>query len=257
MVKGALRLAPIGYKQEAKSFWQATCRAARPRAPAKQCFVVFGRARSGSTLLVHLLKQHPEIDCLGEVLHYPSLAPVAFVERELRQLRAPYRGFKLLTYQVREFMRPRQTAAMRNWIEREELKIFYLQRQNLLDLTISNLYARAREAYHSTDVGTEERKIIHIDPDQVIREIAYSQGKLEWEKWFLNGLEYEEVVYETDLATPDTQQAAVNRLAGSLGLEPALVKAHLKKVTPRDHSSFVSNWDEIVHRLRETPMLPS
>jgi hypothetical protein len=216
-------------------------------------FVIFGRGRSGSTLLVSLLDSHPEITCLGELLNRPRLAPLTYVERELLRRPGSRRGFKLLSYQVRDIAGGRRTQRLREWIAQPDMTIIHIQRNDLLRHAVSNIYARERRAFHSTAKGAQRQKTIVVDFNHLMRWIVHSEELSRWETEFLGDLHRENVTYETDLTTQEQQRRTVDRLCGVLGLMRHEMKSDLSPVTPRSYDSFIANWDEIAERLADTP----
>lgn len=208
-------------------------------------FVLFGRGRSGSTLLVQMLDANPAIGCLDEVLRFRTLRPVAMVDRELGRLQKPIRGFKLLSYQVRTLHNQKQGAALYDWMTEPSVKVFHLQRDNILRHALSNIYAETRATYHSTDKRAGQTDKITISPEQLFSWMRGSLDLLEWEKQYLGKMEREVIVYERDLATPERQRATLERVSRALGVPPVASEAPLRKVTPREYGAFIENWADL------------
>lgn len=230
-----------GYVLEAKSFWRSM---GKPTSRADRKFVLFGRGRSGSTLLVQMLDANPAIGCLDEVLRFKTLMPVRMVERELSQINKPIRGFKLLSYQIRE-LHSRHDQALRAWMTAEDVTIFHLQRENILRHALSNIYAGSRQAYHSTDSAAASTTRITVDPETLFQWMRGSQDLLEWEKRYLGDVARDEIRYERDLSTPEAQAQTLTRVSGALGVPPVPTQAPLRKVTPSDYDAFIKNWPDL------------
>ncbi len=241
-----------GYGEEITELAHSIRNGSASRDPDRR-FVVFGRGRTGSTLLVQLLGSHPEIACLGELLNRPRLAPVAYVEHRLARLPESRRGFKLLSYQVRDIAGGRRVKPLRDWITGSEMTLIHMQRENLLRHALSNIYARTRKAFHSHQDGARSQTSMSLDFDSLMQWIAHSESLRDWEAEFLGDLPRETVRYESDLATPEQQQATANSLFKTLGLTPSDIATALSPVTPRDYHSFISNWDDVATRLADTP----
>src|SRR5438067_1180502 len=95
-------------------------------------FVVYCRGRDGSTLLVDLLNQLPEVHCDGEILHARVLAPQLYVR--CCQSIAPGKayGFKLLSHHLTHVQRVSDPAAFMRHLASSGYKIIHLRRLNLL-----------------------------------------------------------------------------------------------------------------------------
>ncbi len=216
-------------------------------------FVLFGRGRSGSTLVVEMLDAHPLATCLGEILRYPTIAPIPYIQNRLSVCPTPVRGFKLLSYQVKELCSVRKQQAIRRWLMDNKATIFHLRRDNLLNHAVSNIYAARRGAYHSTDQHADKHQAILIEPDELLRWMDGSRSLLEFEMALLDGLERTDLVYERDLATPEAQTETHSRLLNALRLPTHDYRSTLKKVTPPDLRLLISNFDAIAEALRGTP----
>ena len=223
------------------------------RKPAEQSFVLFGRGRSGSTVLVDLLDSHPDICCLGEVLRYPTFFPLSYVNRLLAEPDAPIRGFKLLSYQVRDMKRPAHSDALRDWIVENQVRIFHMKRDDLLRHAVSNIYARRREAFHSTDRKADQFKRIEVTPSELLSWMSGSEQLVQFEEDWLGTLPRETIVYERDLSTVERQAATRRRVLNTFGLPAdAGHETDLRPVTPRNLDALLSNFDEIRAALERT-----
>jgi LPS sulfotransferase NodH len=223
-----------------------------PQTPPARRFVLFGRGRSGSTLLLSLLSSHPQVRCAGEELRYRTLAPAAHIRRVLAKGRAEVSGCKLLSYQMRSVhgMAP-DTGFLRD-LAADGVDILYLKRENLLSHGLSNLYARARRAYHSTDARAGQGRKIHLDPAELIAWMEGSEALNAYEDAVLKGVDALPLTYERDLMTPEAQAATHARLLARFGLAHAPARTDLRKVTPRALPDLVDNSAEVLKALRGT-----
>lgn len=215
-------------------------------------FLLFGRGRSGSTLLVDLLGSHPQVSCLGEVLRYRTRAPTAYLERRLAACATRAAGAKVLSYQLEALHQPRQIAEVRDWITRRGVRMIHMQRRNLLAHAISNLAARKTGVFHRPGGGSSAAQKIHLDAAELMAWMEGSARLLDWEEGFLEGLPREDIVYERDLETPADQARTLRRLHRIMGLEALPATSSLRRVTPRRPAGFIENWPEIVRALRRT-----
>ncbi|SDZ54250.1 hypothetical protein SAMN05444004_12018 [Jannaschia faecimaris] len=238
VVNRALKRRLGGYVMEAQSILRSL---RHPRTAPERRFVLFGRGRSGSTLMVQMLDANPEIGCLDEILRFSTLMPVRMIERELGRIDKPVRGFKLLSYQIRE-LHGRHSGPLRCWMADPAVKIFHLRRDNVLRHALSNIYAGSRRAYHSTDSSATEVTRITIAADDMFRWMRGSLDLLAWEQRYLGDMDREEICYERDLSSPTVQAATLDRVSRALDVYPVKVQAPLRKVTPKDYDAFIENW---------------
>jgi LPS sulfotransferase NodH len=216
-------------------------------------FVVFGRGRSGSTLLVDLLGQLPGVHCDGEILRDRVLAPRLFVR--CRESLAPGQayGFKLLTYQLPKVQGISDGGAFLRYLDSLGYQIVYLKRRNLLRHALSNLYARHQERFHHrVATGTPEATRMTVDVEELQNWLRNSEQWARYEDAALSGLGFLDVVYERDLQTPDEHQRTVNRVAQYLGIPAVPVRTGLARMTSDDLAEFVSNPDEVVRFVQST-----
>lgn len=216
----------------------------------RQRFVLFGRARTGSTLMVRMLDAHPDIACAGEIFRLPKLRPAAHVDAVLRGFSRPVRGFKLLSYQLREHFSDAQRAAFRDWLIAADVRVFHLQRDNLVRHAVSNLYAQKRGAYHSTSANAAQAPRIRVTPEEIFTTIKRSEANLAYEEAFLGDLPRLTLRYEADLAAPEHQGATLHRATAFLGLPPHTFTPDLRKVTPEDLAALIENYDEVAEALQ-------
>lgn len=94
------RFVSKGFRMEARITLSALRRRANPKR-----FMVYGRPRSGTTLLNHLLNQLPDVQADGELMHFGLARPHSFPAVAARNSKRPFYGFKLLSYQSMDVQR--------------------------------------------------------------------------------------------------------------------------------------------------------
>jgi LPS sulfotransferase NodH len=221
-------------------------------------FVVYCRGRDGSTLLVDLLNQLPEVQCDGEILHARVLAPRLYVR--CCQAIAPGEayGFKLLSHHLTHIQRVSDPAAFLRHLDSSGYRIIHLRRRNLLRQVLSSLYVRHRGGYaggyqhHRSADGTPEVTRMSVNLEELDYWLRESERRARNEAASLSELPSLDLVYERDLLRPDDQQRTVDRVAEYLGMRSAPVKPGLARLTTDDLADFVSNHDELVRFVEQT-----
>lgn len=135
-------------------------------------FVIFGRGRSGSTALVHLMNAIPDVHCDGEILRNAVALPRASVLARCANAGTPVYGCKVLSYQILNVQPLRDRTGFIRRLHGDNFKILYLKRENLVEHAVSNIRARAF-GFHSRQPGASTQKIA-IDAGELLRWIEGS-----------------------------------------------------------------------------------
>lgn len=244
-----------GYPRELKSIGSVI--AARLRGQYREPesrFVIFGRGRSGSTLLVRMLDQHRDITCLGELLRCRLVFPHAYRDRCLRLSATPCSGFKLLSYQVTQVMGVRPDSGYLRQMQDEGFRVIYIHRDNYLRLAVSNMYARLRGRFHVDGaVNSGEKTEAHyFAPDELLQWMQGAATRTAEERELLRGVDYFDVLYERDLEAAESQEATIARLFRWFGVEEQAVSPSLRQATPRRLNTIIKNYDEVECTLRNS-----
>lgn len=235
-----------GYILEAEAAVASAMRSLRPGPATKAPFIIFGRGRSGSTLLVKLLDSHPDITCLGEILRYPVTFPNAYIRNCVSSRGHHAVGFKLLSYQLKNGLKLQSGQPLLRRLSNDGYQIIYLHRLNLFRHAISNLYAVKRGVYHHQNHEAGSKTVIRIRPEEILSWMEGSEALGRYEREALEGLPHSEIKYENDLATAEAQQLTYQRIVSDLGLPSVATTAALRKVTPENLGDFVENVDEVL-----------
>ncbi|MEO1401282.1 MAG: Nodulation protein H [Cyanobacteria bacterium J06635_1] len=239
------------YKRTARDLWCCGVAWCRQRPLPANCFVIFGRGRSGSTLLVDLLNCHPQIFCAGEILRQPVLMPIWRVRRHALPHAHQVYGFKLLTYQLREVQPLPSDTYFLQALQQQGYRIIYLKRNNFLRQAISLIRAETwRFHQRGSDSGYAQPVTINID--QLIRYIQGFEAKCDYETRALSTLPHLSLTYETDLALEAQQRQTENRLFEYLELPPVAVKTRLKKLVAPSLADAIANYSAVQQALLPT-----
>ena len=161
-------------------------------------------------------------------------------------------GFKLLTYQVRDYYGAATRASIHEWLSDHDFLVFHIKRENLFSLAVSNIYARRRGAFHSTDKNSSLDMKVSIRPEEILYWMEGSRASMQFEERFLRGLNSITISYERDLASEDALSVTYRRILHVLGAEHSPLVIQNKKVTPINYSGFIMNYDEILDRIGST-----
>jgi hypothetical protein len=219
----------------------------------KTKFIIFTIGRSGSSLLVSLLKSNPEIHCVGELLGKKLLFPERYIHQVAKRFKKGVFGFKLNTYHFR-VQNIQDPVAFVGKLSESGYKIISLQRDNFLRQVISHMYAVYRGKYHQkASEGQQKQPQITIELDVLKKELRLFEGYQALEKQILGQFPHFALSYEKDLAEEARQQETVNRVAAFLDTPPAPVSTDLVKTTPKELSRIIHNYEEVRQYLQNTP----
>lgn len=216
-------------------------------------FILFGKGRSGTTLLLSLLNSHPDLFCDGEILNKKVLNPNKRVA--IRAALSPKNvfGFKLLSYQLRDLQNLKDPKAFLQSLIDQGYKLIHLRRENNLRQVLSRLYAERRMTYHAAKgQKTAPLEKIHLEVPNLLLQLERSAALDTFETEVLNGLNYLYVSYENDLEDNRQHPETMKRVFDFLELDYHEPKAKLKKITTQDLSGFISNADEVEKALAQS-----
>ena len=220
-------------------------------------FVIFGRGRSGSTLLVSMLDNHPSITCAGEVLRFRTLNPMAHLNRVLNAGGRPVSGAKLLSYQMRTIHGMGPNTDFLRRLSNSGVTIIYLSRENLVRHAISNIYARTQRIYHQSGESTAgprpARPRINITVSQISSWIEGSTKLGDYEQAVLQDVPHLPITYESNLATATARDVTWDNLLHHFDLKDEPLRTTMQKVTADDLRLIVANHDELMIGLSATP----
>ena len=216
-------------------------------------FVIFGRGRSGSTLLVRLLNSHPDIHCDGELLHDKVAFPMLYVQSKAVYSEKPVYGFKLLSYQLVSVQDMRKPTHFLKDLHERGYRVIYLRRENLLYHALSNIGARRRGRFHQR-VGDRylEQEKMHVDVKEVLKWMRGSDHLRKLEEEILKETPHLSLTYESHLSVHENHQTTFDKICRFLNLKTSSVSADLVKLMPRKLEEIVENCEELCDSLRNT-----
>jgi len=243
------RLTPKALPMEFRVWAKSLLRADRPRP-----FLIYGRPRSGTTLLVHLLDQVPGVRCDGELLHHFLIDPVGFLKR-LPSRAGPdlgAYGMKLISYHLMEIQRIRRPLAFFDRIGDYGYRVIHLTRDSW-DQTLSLVKAQRSGVYFNKS-GTKGPSIVTIDPELFLRTLRWNVAMLDYENTVMSHVDHCRVHYDDDLKQADRHQETVDRVCDFLGVPSGPVASNMTRTGGKGGTQKVENIDQIIARVRDSDL---
>lgn len=230
-------------------------------------FVIYSAQRSGSTLLIHLLDQHSEITCSGEIFKlkdcdnilHPEysfgyedksrsarfkLFPSSVIRKHLHSIHSPEGslfGFKLMISQTDKMMQiPRILVE-------EGYRMIVLRRKSILDQSLSVEMAKASDKW--VNKGGEEYRPVELDLERLDKSIRYFERCDQELERVSEGQDAMELQYES---FSDDIQKTLTEVFTFLGVDPSFqAEVNLKRSSEKAYSERISNYTELRSFLNE------
>jgi LPS sulfotransferase NodH len=242
-----------GYVREAFTYFTYPF---RPKRNPTTKFLIFTYGRSGSNLLVSLLRSHPQIHCNGELLLKRVFFPERYLKCNERLSSRDVYGFKLLSSHFR-IQRIADPQGFFDRLRADGYHVISLRRQNVLRQAISHIYAEYRGKFHHFQNSGEQKFVtMHLDLDDLKRELDMADELLKLEDKLLTGVPYLRLSYEDNLAEQRSQQSAVDLVCSYLGIPTWDVSTDLVKTTPQDLTTIIENYAELEAFVAGTKYAP-
>lgn len=224
-------------------------------------FIIFGQGRSGSKLLVQLLKSHPQIRCDGEILGrkrwrrgvtkpfywFVRRFPVPFILWKARRSTQDVYGFKLFVHHTPAASRVIHSLHARDW------QIVHIQRRSLFNQAVSKAVASATMHW----VGFKRLKepdttFVTISPERVlalIQEYVKNRQKI---LQVLADVPHLTVTYEDDLLDDASRNRICGTIFQTLGVEQRPVWTTTQRSWNRPYSEVIINYQELQALMQST-----
>lgn len=237
-------------------------------------FIIYGSARTGTTICLSLLSTHPDLVAEHEIFnryhakskkdfdkiyeaiglsHTPplylrntSIENVAAAK--CRQAQRKVYCFKLLSGQM-------HTEDERKFVHRRiknGWKILFVRRENLLATAISYYIAFANFDKDSAWFGAKSART-YIKPKLLITYLKRFEAEEKSQISILEGQPHLRLVYEEDYLDSDRHQAVCDRIFDYLEMPRCQVSSTMKKQGARVVSDRVANWEEVRSALEQSP----
>ena len=219
-----------------------------------QPFLIFGRPRSGTTLLVRLLDQVPGIRSDGELLHFGLISPLGLLSRLPRRAGSAAYGVKLLSYQLTEVQQIRRPLAFFDRLGDMGYRIIH-QRRDTWAQTLSLPRAQASRVYFldRTAIATTQ---LRLDPDKFLALLSWNDRILRYEDAVMAHVPHHLVQYETALRDGTQHQQTVDGICATLGLPSAPVTTQMVRTGEAQTIINMNDLRAVVSRSHLAHLLP-
>lgn len=194
--------------------------------------LMFGRSRSGTSLLRELLNQVDGFHCDGEVLHHAVASPHRFLNQLARIKDASVYGAKMLSYQMFEVQMLKSPADFFLRLADDGYTFVHVRRDTF-DQALSITLAQAGNGYHIRSGETRAANTVTIDVDIFRHQMKYQTAILDYEDKLMSRIPHIVVQYEDDLKHAEQHQPTIDRICNALGHPPSPVIANLQKTSER------------------------
>jgi len=228
-------------------------------------FVIFGRARTGTSLVASQLQSHHQIRCYGEAFHPKGVYvwigrrgperlrsrrernPKRFADRLLSaRRRERIVGFKMLNDQA--------LSVQDEILSRSEIKKIVVYRANLLSVFASTKIARATGQWNLRNGEPVKQATVNFEPEEFAEFVSVNTAFYERVEGSIRASRSPHIRAEyASLAKPRSHAAILEFLGAdpTVELSTALIKQDTRLLEER----FV-NWDRVVATLSGTEMEP-
>jgi hypothetical protein len=251
-IYGRFGLHPDGFKTRSLKMEMRVWAKSLLRNDTPKPFVIYGRPRSGTTLLVHLLQQVPDVRCEGELFHFRLISPVGFTRRLPKRAGPTVRafGFKIISYQMLDIQGIRRPLAFFDRIASQGYSVAHLTR-NTWDQTLSLAKAQSSGVFFSRDGQT---RLLRIDPERFLALLKWNEDMLDYERAVMAHVPHFAIDYDRDLVDAARHQPTVDRFCAHLGIASAKVVAAIRRTGGEGGLHKVENMEDIVTRVRQSAL---
>ena len=215
-------------------------------------FLIYTLGRTGSTLLTDLISHLPDTKCEGEILSSKPVNPHGIIAGRVKECEGFNYGFKVKTAHLQN---PRDFLEM---LQKDNWKLIYLDRRNLVDLCVSCLYARESGSffyYKTKFLGLRGRKRprVELNIEEIFGMLDQNSALIEYDLNLLSDFSCLKINYELDLQCNNSHRNTLNKITEYFGL--SYFKNQIKVATSKSipsHSKVISNWSDIYSKLAKS-----
>lgn len=220
-------------------------------------FVLYGQGRSGSSLLMDLLRSHPDVFCDGEIFSTVAnghlIAPGRYLDALCTLSAKPVYGCKVKIYQMTAQPRIGDPAAFLHDLHESGWKFVHLVRRDLFRKSLSLVVTRYRNGRFIERAGEGAKSLdrMHIDPLQVVEVMRDRQEADRSEKEALGSIPHVTITYEDDLLRGDRHGRTTDLVFDFLGVSRVPVSTRMLRTSRDRLSDYIVNAEDLVRVVRE------
>ena len=221
--------------------------------------IVLSHVRSGGTMLMEALSNHPDIFApRGEVL-LPASSFQSNLRADPADILKAVTTPEMYRYGAAKVQWTQMSQSIMNWIEWSKMPVIKLYRENILRVAVSGLLAGRKGKQHHTfdhenDLGPENLKASNIF--QLMDRIHARQEAMgEYVAGLRNPtltLRYRDLVGYEGNETDTLSWAASRRICEFLDLKPTIFPVSIRKTTRKPLSHLMPDWASLQYMVRNS-----
>lgn len=214
--------------------------------------IIISQARSGSTLLKHLLNNHPALTMEGEIfsitdgylksiwaLRFFQQCPHLWIALRKRICGTSSYGFTLFPFQLGNIALVLKRLRSKGWV------IVFLNRHNTVDQVISHMVAQKTKNWHSYREPHSVDHPVILDKEKFIhRCLRVDRNKIKLNKLSEAFADFE-VSYENHLNNEKQWQPTCNVIYDLLGLKHVSVNSTMTRTYRSGYADIVLNYHDL------------
>ncbi len=114
------------------------------------------------------------------------------------------------------------------------------------------MIAHKRGQWHTTSSQSLQEQLFYIDSDELIRNVSKQDERRKGEEKILSQFPHLKIIYEEDLLSSRSHQETSDRIFCYLDVTSAPVSTKLVRTGSDQLSNYISNYDEIDRKIRQT-----
>ena len=216
-------------------------------------FIIYAQPRTGSTVLVDLLNSSPFVCCEREIFVLQTIGTESFLKAKRSLYPDKAYGCKIMGYQLERQVSFSEMQPFLQKMHDQGWKIIHLARRNILRQALSQLLVRRGGRLHRLTNDCSPLTQVHIDVNELQQTLQKIEITSARDEAILTGISHLKLTYEDSLLQPEKHQDTLDKVFTYLGLPISLVHTRLRRITPKEISSFVGNFEEVKSFLDGTP----